>query len=197
MGARRAAADETRARIVTAARAVLAGSGGIGAFTVDAIAQEAGVARMTVYHQFRSKTGLIDAVFDSLAIARVGVARLTAALALDDPEDTLAEFVGTFAEAWQEDRQVIRRLRGLAALDPEFARIWEARESRRRDGLRQIVTRVAKQRRRGLDIAGATAALYAIVAFETFDAMAGTQQRFEHVAPTVLHIARGVLALPG
>src|SRR5690348_8744600 len=96
MGVRQAAAEETRARIVAAARAMLAAPGGIGAFTVDAVAKEAGVARMTVYYQFGSKTGLIEAVFDSLAIVRTGVPRLIAALALPEPADTLAEFVRTF-----------------------------------------------------------------------------------------------------
>ncbi|HEU4641175.1 MAG TPA: helix-turn-helix domain-containing protein [Gemmatimonadaceae bacterium] len=205
MGVRQAAAEETRARIVAAARAMLAAPGGIGAFTVDAVAKEAGVARMTVYYQFGSKTGLIEAVFDSLAIVRTGVPRLVAALALPEPADTLAEFVRTFAAVWQEDRLVIRRLQGLAALDPEFSRVWHAREGRRREGMREIATRVAAGRGRGrgrtrpraLDVDTATAALYAVVAFETFDAMAGAERAFEDVAPIVHQLARKTLGLDG
>ncbi len=42
--------------------------GGLFGFTVDAVAREAGVARMTVYYQFGSKAGLLEAIFDSLAV---------------------------------------------------------------------------------------------------------------------------------
>src|SRR5688572_28831803 len=142
MGARLASAERTRARIVRAARALLSAARGMEAFTIESVARKAGVSRMTVYHQFGSKTGLIEAVFDSLAIVRVGVPRLVAALGLDDPGETLAAFVGVFAEVWQADRAVIRRLQGLAALDPEFARVWRTREERRREGLRAIVARI-------------------------------------------------------
>jgi len=192
MSARRATADETRARIVVAARALLSAPGGIGAFTIDAVAAQAGVARMTVYNQFGAKPALIEAVFDSLAIVRVGVARLVAALALDDPEATLAEFVRTFADVWQEDRLVIRRLQGLAALDPEFAAVWDAREARRREGLRTIVARVGVP-----DVEAATAALYAVASPEGFEAMAGAGRPFGDVAPVVLQLARRALGLDG
>ncbi|MGH7712677.1 MAG: TetR/AcrR family transcriptional regulator, partial [Gemmatimonadaceae bacterium] len=89
MRARQAATEATRARIVRAARLLLSARRGIDAFTIETVARKAGVARMTVYHQFGSKTGLIEAVFDSLAIVRVGVPRLVAALHLSDPLETL------------------------------------------------------------------------------------------------------------
>ncbi|HEX6535245.1 MAG TPA: TetR family transcriptional regulator [Gemmatimonadaceae bacterium] len=199
MGARQAAAEETRARIVAAAREVLSAPDGIGAFTIDAVAAAAGVARMTIYHQFGSKTGLIEGVFDSLAIVRTGVPRLHAALALDDPAETLARFVATFAEVWQDDRLVIRRLQGLAALDPEFAQVWNAREGRRREGMRQIATRVSasRARLRTMDVETVTAALFAIIAFETFDAIAGADRDFQQVSPVVHQLARQSLGLDG
>ena len=192
MSLRRASADETRARIVAAARELLSTPGGIGAFRVDAVAERAGVSRMTIYNQFGAKTGLIEAVFDSLAVVRVGVARLVAALALDDVEATLAAFVATFAEVWQADRLVIRRLQGLAALDPEFAAVWEAREARRREGMREIARRAGAP-----DAEAATAALYAVVSPEGFEAMAGAGRAYADVAPAVLGLARAVLGLDG
>jgi AcrR family transcriptional regulator len=152
-----------------------------------------------VYHQFGSKTGLIEAVFDSLAIVRRGVRELVAALALSDPAETLAAFVRTFADVWQEDRLVIRRLAGLAALDPEFSAVWHARESRRREGMRQIVMRVAAARRRSSrpDVEAATAALYAIISPEGFEAIAGEGRTFGDVEPIVHQLARSSLGLDG
>jgi len=48
---RQAATNETRARILEAAHSLLSGPGGA-TFTIDAVAEQADVARMTVYHQF-------------------------------------------------------------------------------------------------------------------------------------------------
>jgi AcrR family transcriptional regulator len=204
MGARQAASEETRARIVGAARELLGATGGLGAFTIDAIAAQAGVARMTVYYQFASKTGLIEAVFDSLEIVRSGVPRLTAALALPDPEATLAEFVRVFAEVWAADRLVIQRLQALAVLDREFAQVWHEREGRRRGGMREIAARAAARRAaragggdRPLDVDAATAALFAVVSPEGFEAMAGAEHDYAAVAPVVLQLARKALGLDG
>jgi AcrR family transcriptional regulator len=193
MGVRQAMTDETRARIVAGAREMLSEPNGIGAFTIDAVAVHAGVARMTVYHHFGSKIGLIEAVFDSLAIVRVGIDRLLAALELRDPQETLAEFIRTFSEMWEVDRLVIRRLQGLAALDPEFSRVWQGREARRREGLRHITTRASAIGGATLDVPSATAILFAIVSYDTFDAIAGPDQSFTSVAPLVLNLARKAL----
>jgi AcrR family transcriptional regulator len=198
MQARQASAEETRARILDAARALLSAPRGIEAFTIDSVARKAGVSRMTVYHQFGSKTGLIEAVFDSLAIVREGVPRLIAALGLDDPHETLATFVQVFAEVWQADRVVIRRLQGLAALDSEFARVWHTREERRREGLHTIVARLTARRSgesrvRADAISGdeamLTDVLYAIIAFETYDVVAGPKRRFSTIVPIIYRLA--------
>jgi AcrR family transcriptional regulator len=198
MQARQAAADETRARIVKAARRLLSAKRGIAAFTIDAIAAGAGVSRMTVYHQFGSKTGLIEAVFDSLAIVTAGVPRLRAALELTDPLETLDAFVATFGEVWQKDRIVIRRLQGLAATDAEFARVWHRREERRREGLRTIVGRLAAKRGRTAvvyDTDVLTDVLFALIAFETYDVIAGARREFEAVAPIIGQLARKALGV--
>jgi AcrR family transcriptional regulator len=199
MVARQMAADVTRSRVVAAARELISAPGGLGAFTIDAVAAHAGVARTTVYHQFGSKTGLIEAVFDSLAIVRRGVQQLVAALTLADPAETLEAFVRTFADVWQEDRLVIQRLAGLAALDPEFGSVWHAREGRRRDGMRQIAARVATMRgkKRAVDVEAATAALYAIISPEGFEAMAGPGRTYGDVELLVHQLARKSLGLDG
>ena len=60
---RQRAVDEGRERIVLAARALLEADDDE-PFSIDAVARRAGVARMTVYNQFGSKTGLLEALFD-------------------------------------------------------------------------------------------------------------------------------------
>ncbi|WP_424185852.1 TetR/AcrR family transcriptional regulator [Actinokineospora sp. G85] len=69
----------------------LAGSRGMVGLTVDEIAAEAGVAKGTVYYNFGSKDGLID------ALLRYGVdllaARLRAAEAAVGPWDTVSDLI--------------------------------------------------------------------------------------------------------
>src|SRR2546427_10499834 len=67
LGRRQPAAQRTRARVLRAARELLTARAGAEPFSVDAVARRAGVARMTVYHRFGSRRGLLEALFDSLA----------------------------------------------------------------------------------------------------------------------------------
>ncbi len=55
LGQRQAAIEKTRARIISAASEVLMENSGYARFSIDAVARQADVARMTVYHQFGSK----------------------------------------------------------------------------------------------------------------------------------------------
>src|SRR5918994_2321731 len=63
LGVRADAVDETRQRVVAAARERLSESGYHGT-SVDDVARRADVARATVYHQFGSKVGLLEAVIE-------------------------------------------------------------------------------------------------------------------------------------
>src|SRR5258706_14136257 len=80
---RDAAADETRARIIAAARTLLGGGKDLPAFSLDGVARQAGVTRLTVYNQFESKRGLLEAVFDDMA-QRGGLFELQAGFAERD-----------------------------------------------------------------------------------------------------------------
>src|SRR3954447_26104641 len=119
LGRRQESAEQTRARIVEAARELLMASDGFSGFTMDAVARQAGVARMTVYYQFESKRGLLEGLFDDLA-SRGLVDKLAGAFERPEPLDALDELVAAFGRFWASDRLVIRRLHALGALDPEI-----------------------------------------------------------------------------
>src|SRR5690349_14114919 len=136
--ARKASADETRARVIAAARELLATSSSPAGFSIDAVARAADVARMTVYYQFGTKAGLLQALFDKLA-EQGGMQHLVAAFQKPDPLDGLDEFVAVFCRFWASDRVVFRRLRALAALDPELKQELAAREQGARQGLRLLL----------------------------------------------------------
>lgn len=199
MGRRQISADETRARVVAAARELLAADDGPAGFSIDAVGRRAGVARMTVYYQFGSRAGLLEALFDDLA-ARAAIGdRLAAAFAEPEALDALAALVAAFAHFWTRDRLLIRRLHALAALDPEIGRGDRARNERRRKALRVILGRLADESGRlGPDaVDEAVDVLHLLTSFETFDALAGPDRSPEEVVPTVRRLARAALGLDG
>lgn len=194
LGQRQLATDQTRSRIVAAARELLADESGPLGFTVDAVARQAGIARMTVYYQFQSKRGLLEALFDDLANRglmphlRPVFEEPVAARALD-------RFIAAFARFWDSDRVVLRRARALAALDAEIAESVRARDEMRRGHLRKIVGRL--QEERGSPTRpSAVDVLHMLTSFETFDALLSGGRSLEDVTQMIRQLAATVLEPP-
>jgi AcrR family transcriptional regulator len=196
LGQRQATTEQTRARILTAARELLAESSGFSGFSIDAVAHKADVARMTVYHQFGSKIGLLEALSDSLA-AHGGMEHLADAFRRPEPLDALDEYITVFSRFWNADRLVMRRLRALAALDLDFEQVIRARDERRRQGLRVIVPRLVEQHGRPAPDAldEAINVLFTLTGFECFDTLAGPTRSIQEVVPVVQQLARAAIGL--
>ncbi len=196
LGQRQANTEQTRARIITAARELLISSDSFSGFSIDAVARQADVARMTVYHQFGSKIGLLEALCDSLA-SYGGMEQLALAFRRPEPHEALDEYIMVFGRFWQSDRLVTRRLRGLAALDPDFEQVIRTRDERRRKGLRVIIGRFAEKygRPAPASLDEAVDILYTLISFECFDTLAGPTRSMQEVAPVVQRLARAALGL--
>src|SRR5262249_31441272 len=196
LGLRQAAADETRARILAAAHELLTAREGFAGFTVDAVARQAGVARMTVYYQFGSKVGLLEGVCDALAV-RGGIEQMAAAFQRPRALDALAEFLGVLGRFYEAERALIRRLHGLAALDPDIEQVLRARGERRRYGLETLLRRLSKEHGRPTRKAFAEAVgiLFALTSFETFDTLAGPGRSLAEVTPLVRRLLLAALEL--
>ncbi len=196
LGQRQATTEQTRARIIAAARELLVASNGFSGFSIDAVARQADVARMTVYYQFGSKVGLLEALSDSLA-AHGGMEQLAAAFRRPDPLDALTEYIAVFGRFWNSDRLVTRRLRALAALDPDFEQVVRARDEWRRGGIRVIVGRLVEKYGRPAPAAfdEMVDVLYTLIGFECFDTLAGSTRNLEEIAPVVQRLARSALGL--
>jgi len=199
LGRRQPAAQRTRARVLSAARALLTARAGAEPFSVDAVARRAGVARMTVYHQFGSRRGLLEALFDSFAAGGDLPAHLAAAFQRPDPLESLADVVAAFARFWEAGRPWIRRVRALGVLDPDLGDAVEARNARRREVVRVLVERLAQRygRPAPLERAQAEELLYTLTSFETFDSLAGPNRKLPEVAGEVLFLARAAVGRPG
>ncbi len=194
LGQRQLATDETRRRIVTAVRDILADESGDLSFTVDTVARRAGVARMTVYYQFRSKRGLLEALFDHLANQGL-VPHLPAVLREPVPARALDALIAAFAAFWESDRFVLRRVRALTALDADVAESVRARDERRRDHLRRILGRLyeEKARRPARPLPLAVDVLHMLTSFETFDALRNDERGVEEVTRIIRRLTAAAL----
>ena len=183
-----------RDRIVAAARELLDDDEAEG-FSIDAVARRAGVARMTVYNQFESKAGLLEALFDSLAL-RGPLADMADIFRIADPVAALDAYVALFGRFWTLNRRTHRRLRAAAMHDAELAAAIASRNERRRKGVVELIRRLGD--RADPVVAGEEVAnvVFVLLSFDTFDAIAGESRTPEDVVPIVAQSVRAVLGLP-
>jgi AcrR family transcriptional regulator len=186
MGQRQAATDKTKARILNAARKLLLGEN-FSTFTMEAVARAADVSRLTVYYQFDSKAGLLEALYDYIA-RRGEMERLAGVFRQGgDPLKMLQHFILVFAHFWASDRAVIRRLHALAAIDAEIGQGLRARNERRRRGLNVILERYGRKRSSMSSprLSLVLDTLHMLTSFETFDALSGTARSFDEVVEII------------
>ncbi|WP_263366401.1 TetR/AcrR family transcriptional regulator [Edaphobacter bradus] len=186
LGKRLEGSDNRRARILAAARAQLR-SGGLPNLRLEALARESEVTRQTVHNLFRTKSGVVEALFDQMARSG-GMEQMRLVMQHSDPAAMLTGFVRVFTGFWRKDRLLIRRIHGIAAVDPEFGDAVEARNQRRRMASRRVVEVLRggdsddKERK--------AAILYALTSFEFFDALAEASGSEEAAAATVLDMVK-------
>lgn len=132
-------AAETRSNILLAATEMLRNEGGIAGFSLDAVGKAAGVTRLTVYNQFGSRRGLLEAVMDDIA-RRGGIARLGEVIAIPDPLKALDRLVAIFCAFWASDA-AIGRIFDAMAIDDEIAGTLAPRFGAGRSVITAIVER--------------------------------------------------------
>jgi len=116
---RAAAAAEKRDRVLQVATDVLRESASAANFSLDAVAKIAGVTRLTVYNQFGSRRGLLEAVFDSIAL-QGQLGRLRHVHAQPDPREGIDLLIRICCDFWSSDPAVPRIYEAMAS-DVEFA----------------------------------------------------------------------------
>lgn len=190
---RAAAAQAKRERVIAAATQSLREDGGLTGFSLDSVAKAAGVTRLTVYNQFGSRRGLLEAVFDDIA-TRGRLATIPEALALPDPLQGLDAIIDRFCEFWSSD-EAIGRLHDAMASDAEFAVALGARHERRRKLLQALMKRLvpaqapARKRRDAVDF------VHAMTSFAMFR-MLSANRSAQAVADLIKTSCRAVLDAP-
>src|SRR4051812_37592140 len=139
---------------------------------MESLARASEVTRQTIHNLFGTKTGVLEALFDRMAVdAEMG--RMREVFMAPDGDSMLAAMVEVFTAFWRKDRLLLKRIHGIAAIDPEFGRAVEAR-NRRRQGIAERVIEcllAGGQEVGAEERARRAASLVALTSFEFFDAM--------------------------
>lgn len=197
LGQRAASVTQTRARIITATRELLCADGAQ-AVVMDEVAQRADVARATVYYQFGSKRGLLEAIVDDVQ-QRAGQQQIGRAVELADPVQALRRAFLLGCRFWATEQLIVRRLTGLAAVDPEIRDVLTSANQQRLAVVSRLADRLADagqlaagcSRDRAIDV------LWLLSSFEAFDQLStGRHLPAEEVAALLRDLARCVLVPP-
>lgn len=197
--ARAAAAEDTRRRILdsmyhqlreTPARAI----------SVDRVAQDAGVARSTVYLVFGSRSGLFDA-FGEYLYDRAGFHRIGEAVRHPDAREHLRGSLRAACEVYAAERDAARALYSMGLLDPDaMAGVAQRLEQSRAGGMSHLGKRLAEQRVLRPDVTEGEAVdlLYVIASFDAFDLLyTGRGLDPGTVAERLISMAERALCRPG
>ena len=162
-------AEETRLRIATAARTLMATHGFDGT-TIETIAREAGVAPQTVYAVFGSKKGIVAELMDR---ARFGPAYRQAVRmvkATDDPVQALRGVARIAGGIYHSEQAELDLLRGAGTVSPELAVMARERESERYEAQAPVGAILAKSKRLrpGITVATARDVIWTLSGRETY-----------------------------
>lgn len=143
-------------------------SGGI---SLEAVAEEAGVARSTVYAIFGSRAGLFDALARDV-VERPEYERLLEASRGTDPTVALREGIRAGVALYVSEYEVDRALYSLARLgDEAVGAAIGRREQERTAGMAGIARRLAARGhlRKGVGATRAAHLLWVLTSFDAFD----------------------------
>ena len=187
---RTVAATQTRERIVAAAGTILGTAEGISGFSLQAVAEKAGVTRLTVYNQFGSRRALLEAVFDDMAV-RGGLHRIPGVMAGSDPQAGLLRVIAIFCDFWSFGCDVLGPLHAAGASDPEFGTSVRERNERRRRLLSVLVRRMAKDRKlRPKALGDLIDVLFALTSFSFFSQLTAGGRTAEAACGLIQGLAR-------
>jgi AcrR family transcriptional regulator len=147
---RRRQAMETRRAIAHAARSLFA-ERGYAATSIEALAEQAGVAARTVYSIFGTKKAILAAICEEW-LTEAGVMESVAeGLALPDLRRRLSVVAHTSRRQWESERGVRAMLDGAAASDADVARMVTNWKNDRARSLRSVVAGLEAGLRPGID----------------------------------------------
>jgi len=191
LGKRLEQSDQKRSDVLLAARKLLE-SKDFYLFTLDTLARDSGVTRQTVHNLFGTKAGVLEALFDQIALGG-GMDRMRSLMMPPiAPETALSTFIQIFTDFWSRDRLIIRRIHGIAAIDSDLRVAVDARNDRRHFLISRLIEQIDRTSpsTRAPDHPQRGAMLYALTSFEFFDTLAQGSTTEEQATQTILTLVK-------
>lgn len=165
---RDAAAAAKRQHVLDVATRLM--SAGDYMISMESVAKAAGVTRLTVYKQFGSRRGLLEAIFDANA-ARAGIKRIVEAMEHPDPRHGIRRALDILCDFWGSNPS-FGKLHDAAVLDPDFAEAIAARNERRRMVFNTLLSRM-----QGSDAAKADCSdlIFSLTSMQMFRSLSATR----------------------
>jgi TetR/AcrR family transcriptional regulator of autoinduction and epiphytic fitness len=171
-------AQETRRRIVEAA-ALLFVRAGYSATSINAIAEQAGVAVPTVYASLRSKANILRAVVeltvrgDDEAAPLVSRRRWQEIERQQDPREQLALFARLHRQICDREAAVFAQLEAAAGADPEATQLLAEHDLRRYETQRRLARSLhrRKQLKPGLAVREAADVIWTLASERSYLAL--------------------------
>jgi AcrR family transcriptional regulator len=163
-------AEATRQRIIDAARACLTATPLL-AVSLEHIAEQAGVARRTIYQIFGSRVGLFEALEQDL-LQRGGFAEVQAAFNENtDARQILEQMLSAGVRLLEREQAILRALYLQALIDPEAATLTQRIDDGRIGGMRYLAQLLEEQGYTRSDLTQAEVGdiLALLTDFATFD----------------------------
>jgi AcrR family transcriptional regulator len=172
-------AEETRRRILVAARELFE-SRGYAVTTLEAIAEQALVSPKTVTAVFGSKLALLAEVINPEAFSTLVQQLIEELRATEDPSRRLSLVAQITRQAYEPLASSLELLRTASAVAPELADVTRQIEARRRQNQARLIASLREQGtlRPGLPLEEATDVLWALTSYDLYR-MLVVEQRWE------------------
>jgi AcrR family transcriptional regulator len=137
--------------------------------TVEALAEEAGISRATVFNRFGSKLGVLEALVER-CFTGPEMQAIKEALELDDPVAALEAMIEPSCALWEARGFIVEQLYAIVVLEPGAAALIDQIEADQRSDLQSLSRRLARAHRLrpGLGEPRAAATLHMLTSLESF-----------------------------
>jgi AcrR family transcriptional regulator len=196
-GGRAAGVERTRGAIVQAGRDCLIADG-YHRFSLETVADRAGITRVTIYRQFGSRLGLLEAIAEDLALRSEIVPAMARVAAIEDAASAFRALVRELCRFWASDPDLLRRLVSLDAVDPQARDLIRRREDWTFRQVAAVVSRLAAEDRLldPFNASTATATVNAVTGFQSCDEIANRAGiSLDRLESLVIAGLRGVVRL--
>ena len=167
------AAQDTRLTIVEATRTLLEATG-YPDISLDEIARTAGVSRQTIYVQFGSKSGVLQAVAEQIEHAALDQL-IPTLLQASSPVEALLMGLERVVSFYEHDAQVLRNLHAQTVYDASYATVWRDKQQEIWHNTRRLVEWLDREGWLAAvwSVKEATDWLWAAISFESYNQLVG------------------------